>query len=115
MPYHLYLEEGTDIDTRINNLTNFYYWCATRLLTLDRQYAKESLNSIGASQAATERDRAQIALSYHCLTLTDIHWVKKDRPVPDPQDRRRLVRGPCGGLPDVLYAQAAPGRGRRHL
>ena len=28
-------------------------------------YAKEILNSIGASQSVTDRDRAQIALSYH--------------------------------------------------
>lgn len=79
MPYHLYLEdteENTDIDTLVNNITNFYYWCATRILTLDRQYAKAILNSIGASQAATDKDRAQIALSYHCLSLTDIYWVK---------------------------------------
>ena len=32
----------------VNNLTNFYFWCASRVLTLDRQYAKEILNSIGA-------------------------------------------------------------------
>lgn len=79
MPYHLYLEdteENTDIDTLVNNITNFYYWCATRILTLDRQYAKAILNSIGASQAVNDKDRAQIALSYHCLSLTDIYWVK---------------------------------------
>lgn len=78
LPYHLYLEEGEDIDTLVSNITNFYYWCATRILTLDRQYAKEILNSIGASQAETDRERAQIALSYHCLSLTDIYWVRKD-------------------------------------
>ena len=82
MPYHLYLEDtdtntNTDIDTLVNNITNFYYWCATRILTLDRQYAKEILNSIGAVQAVTDKDRAQIALSYHCLSLTDIYWVKE--------------------------------------
>lgn len=77
MPFNLYLEEGTDIDTLVNNITNFYYWCASRVLTLDRQYAKELLDSIGASQTRTDRDRARIALSYHCLTLTDIDWVKK--------------------------------------
>lgn len=80
MPYHLYLEDtdtNTDIDTLVNNVTNFYYWCATRILTLDRQYAKAILNSIGASQAVTDKDRAQIALSYHCLSLTDIYWVKE--------------------------------------
>lgn len=80
MPYDIYLEdtdEDTDIDTLINNITNFYYWCASRVLTLNRKYAKEILNSIGAAQAVTDRDRAQISLSYHCLSLTDIYWVRR--------------------------------------
>lgn len=73
MPYSLYLEpDADDIDTRIQNLDNFYHWCASRVLTLDREYAKEILNSIGAMQASTDKDRAKIALSYHCLSLTDI-------------------------------------------
>lgn len=79
MPYSLYLEETTaetDIDTLVNNVTNFYFWCASRILTLDRKYAKEILNSIGATQATTDKERAQIALSYHCLSLTDIFWVR---------------------------------------
>ena len=37
----------------------------------DCTYAKEILNSIGASQSVTDRERAQIALSYHCLPLLD--------------------------------------------
>lgn len=78
MPYDLYLEEAQDIDALVGNLTNFYHWCAGRVLTLDRQYAKEILNSIGVAQATTDRDRAGIALSYHCVSLTDIFWVKKD-------------------------------------
>ena len=78
MPYDLWFDEDNNIDTYVNNITNFNYWCANRVLTLDRQYAKEILNSIGASQGKTDRDRAQIALTYHCLTLTDIYWVKKD-------------------------------------
>lgn len=78
LPYNLYLEDtDTEIDTLVNNITNFYFWCASRVLTLDRIYAKEILNSIGATQAATDRDRAGIALAYHCLTLTDIFWVKQ--------------------------------------
>lgn len=78
MPYALYLEpDAEDIDTLVNNVTNFYYWCANRILTLDRTYAKEILNSIGAAQAVTDRERAQIALSYRCLSLTDIYWVRK--------------------------------------
>ncbi|HIY03321.1 MAG TPA: hypothetical protein IAA26_16010 [Candidatus Blautia faecipullorum] len=80
MPYDLYLEEeeaGFNIDTRLNNLNNFYHWCASRVLSLDRKYAKQILNSIGAAQAVTDRDRAGISLSYHCVSLTDVFWVKK--------------------------------------
>lgn len=78
LPYNLYLEEGEDdIDTLVNNISNFYYWCATRVLPLDRQYAKEILNSVGATQAVTDRDRAGISLAYRCLTLTDVFWVRK--------------------------------------
>lgn len=64
MPYNLYLEEEEDIDTLVNNITKFNYWCATRVLTLDRVYAKEILNSIGMTQAVTDKERANIALSY---------------------------------------------------
>ncbi len=79
MPYNLYLEEvtGDDIEIRVQNLDNFYFWCASRVLTLDREYAKEILNSIGASQGSTDRERASIALSYHCLSLMDIYWTRE--------------------------------------
>ena len=76
MPYNLYLEEDTDIDTLVNNITNFNYWCSSRVLTLDRKYAKEILNSIGMLQAVTDKERAQIALSYRCTSLTDVFWVR---------------------------------------
>ena len=81
MPYSLYLEETSpeDLDTRLNNLNNFYYWCSSRVLTLDRKYAKEILNSIGAKQATTDRDRAMIAISYHGLSLTDVYWIRLNR------------------------------------
>lgn len=77
LPYNLYLEDDDDISVRINNLSNFYYWCASRVLTLDRVYAKEVLNAIGATQAATDKERAKISLSYHCVTLTDVFWVRQ--------------------------------------
>ena len=76
MPYNLYLEKEDGLDARLSNLSNFYYWCSSRLLTLDRKYAKEIMNSIGAMQAVTDKDRALIAISYHCLSLTDVFWVK---------------------------------------
>ena len=80
LPFSIYLEdtaENDDLDIRMDNLTNFYYWCATRVLTLDRVYAKEILNSIGALQAQTDRDRAKIALSYHCLSLLIFSGVRE--------------------------------------
>lgn len=46
MPYHSYLEEAEDIDTFVNNVMNFNYWCATRVLPLDRKYAKELLKMV---------------------------------------------------------------------
>ena len=80
MPYNLYLDEDVqDLDTRLNNLANFNYWCASRVLSLDRKYAKEILNSLGMKQAVTDRDRAEIAISYHALSLTDVYWVKSYR------------------------------------
>lgn len=79
MPYNLYLEESDDIGTLVNNVTNFNYWCATRILTLDRKYAKEILNSIGMLQAVTDKERAKIALSYRCASLTDVFWVKLEK------------------------------------
>jgi len=77
MPYDLYFEEGCDLDTAINNLEVFYHWCACRVLSLDREYAKELFNSIGVRQAVTDRDRAMISLSYHCVSLTDVFWVRE--------------------------------------
>ncbi|MDO4324043.1 MAG: hypothetical protein Q4C61_16140 [Lachnospiraceae bacterium] len=79
MPYDLYLEkaEENDIDTMMNNLNNFYHWCASRVLSLDRKYAKAILNSIGVFQAVTDRDRASISLSYHCVSLTDVYWIRE--------------------------------------
>ncbi len=77
MPYNLYFDKSDDFDSRINNLNNFYYWCASRVLTLDRKYAKEILRVIGAKQAMTDKDRALIAVSYHGLTLTDVFWIRR--------------------------------------
>ena len=77
MPHSLYFEDVVELETAINNINNFYHWCATRLLSLDRKYAKEILNSIGAKQALTDMDRAEIALTYRCLSLRDVYWVRE--------------------------------------
>ena len=78
MPYDMYLEESNDFDDLVNNLANFYHWCASRVLSLDRTYAKEIMNSLGVSQAVTDQDRAQISLSYHCVSLNDVYWVRTE-------------------------------------
>lgn len=77
LPYDIYLEESDEFDDRINNLANFYHWCASRVLSLDRTYAKEIMNSLGVTQSVTDRDRAQISLSYHCVSLNDVYWVRR--------------------------------------
>ncbi len=78
MPYDLWFDtESDDLDSRVNNITNFHYWCASRVLTIDRKYAKEIFNSIGAAQNPTDRDRANVSLSYHCVSLTDVYWVRE--------------------------------------
>ena len=78
LPFNLYLEEGDDIDRRINNISSFSYWCASRLLTLDRTHAKAILNACGLKQATTDKDRMHIALKYRCLSLKDFFWVKQE-------------------------------------
>ena len=77
MPYDLWLENSEDVDTLIQNITNFHHWCASRVLTLDRQHAKAILNSAGLTQATTDKARAEIALTYRCLSLTDVFWVRQ--------------------------------------
>ncbi len=76
MPYNLCFEEQDDINTLADNITNFYSWCAARLLPSNRKYAKEILNSAGMTQVATNRERAETALTYHCASLTDVFWVR---------------------------------------
>lgn len=77
MPVDLYLEQGEDFDTCMNNLQNFFSWCSDRLLSLDRMYAKAILNACGLTQSNNIRSRAYAALQYHALTLTDFYWVQK--------------------------------------
>ena len=101
MPYNLCLEEAGDLDTRLNNLNNFYYWCSSRVLPPDRKYAKEILNSIGARQTATDRDRAAIAISYHGLSLTDVYWIKFNRENVSFADLSLFRHSLSGALADV--------------
>ena len=102
MPYNIWLDDADrELDTRLNNRENFYHWCASRVLTLDRRYAKEILASIGARQAVTDRDRAMIAISYHALSLTDVYWVKQDREPVSFSDLSLYRHSLSGAFADV--------------
>lgn len=76
IPFDLYIESGINAD-RFNNRITFDWWCAHRILTLDREYSKELLNSCGLKQSNTDKDKADIALQYMCLSLKDFYWVKE--------------------------------------
>ena len=78
LPYDLYLEESDEFDDRINNLNNIYHWGASRVLSLDRRYAKEILNSCCLSQATTDKDKFNVALKYNALSLRDCFWIKTE-------------------------------------
>ena len=59
MPYDLVLEESDDFDDRINNVTNFYYWCAS--------YTHSLSNAL-----------VDIALRGHQMTVTNAHLLAND-------------------------------------
>ena len=79
MPYNLYLEPevGEDIDLRTQNIENFYHWCSTRLLPEKREFSKEIWNSLVKKPPVNDKERALLAMSYLCLSLTDIYWIKR--------------------------------------
>ena len=77
IPFGMYLELGTDIDTLNNNRENFRYWTANRIIHMDRKFAKEIMNFYGFSQRMDDRTRSQIALFTRCLSLTDCYWIKE--------------------------------------
>ena len=110
MPYNLHLEkaEQRDLDARLNNLNSFYYWCSSRVLPQNRKYAKEVLNCIGAKQAATDRDRAAIAISYHGLSLTDVYWIKWNREKLSFADLSLFRHSLSGAFADVASRGRSP-------
>ena len=76
MPYDMYLEESNDFDSLENNLENFYYWCTSRMFPLNRTYADEIMQGLGVAGSLTNKERAQLAISYNCVSLNDVFWVR---------------------------------------
>lgn len=77
IPADIYLEEGEDFDTCINNKTNFDEWAGERILNLDRKYAHEILNKFGFPQSMRNSEKAQIAIQTRCLSINDCYWLKE--------------------------------------
>ncbi|MBU5305793.1 MULTISPECIES: hypothetical protein [Eubacterium] len=79
MPLNLSLSDfhGT-IKQRISNINSFDAWCAERVLSIDRRYAKRILNELGLTQSQSTEDKARISRLYRCLSLQDSYWVKKE-------------------------------------
>ena len=76
MPYDMYLEESSDFDSLENNLENFYYWCTSRMFPLNRTYANEIMQGLGITGVLTNKERAQLAISYNCVSFNDVYWVR---------------------------------------
>ena len=66
------------IADRLKNLTSFQDWCAGRTLMMSQKHAKSICNALAISQDISTENKANIALAYHCSTLQDAYWIKKN-------------------------------------
>lgn len=60
------------------NSDNFQHWCTERTLSMSAKHAKAIRTVLGLNQDNTDYTRSRIALSYHCLSLDDAYWTKKE-------------------------------------
>lgn len=97
MPFNLRLKETDDDENaQTENLNRFYYWCATRPLTLKRASARDFLFSHGLLQASTDAERAEITLACHGMCLMDVFWLRKPEDT-ESFDRINLFDQPLSG------------------
>lgn len=66
------------ISEYLANLNSFQEWCAGRVLMMSQKHAKKICNALALSQDMTTENKSKISLSYHCSTLNDSYWVKKE-------------------------------------
>lgn len=74
----LFNNEPKNISEYLANLNSFQEWCAGRVLMMSQKHAKKICNALALSQDMTTENKAKISLSYHCSTLNDSYWVKKE-------------------------------------
>lgn len=77
MPFDLELAVSDEFNTLVQNVHNFYHWCSSRFIDFERQHAAAMLNSATLTHGTTDKARAQNALTYHCLSMTDVYWVRE--------------------------------------
>lgn len=67
MPYNLYLDE-TD-NGPLNNLSNFYFWCTSRILPANRQHKDVILKSLNltSKKVCSNSTPVPLFISNRCL------------------------------------------------
>ena len=79
MPYNLHLTaECGSLQEKIANINAIHHWCADRVLSLDRCYAKQILNELGLPQSQNDSVKAKISLACRSISLQDCFWVKEE-------------------------------------
>ena len=98
IPYDLYLDDDRDFDTLINNMNNFYHWCASWVLSRDRKYAKElhlptgfeGFFDLEEAKAYAKQVNKPLFIDFtgktcaNCREMENYVWV-------DPQVKKRLT------------------------
>lgn len=70
------VSEEDDLFMHDTITTKWIEWCAGRVLSIDRHYAKKILNVLGLSQSQSPFEKAKISVSYRCVSLCDSYWVR---------------------------------------
>lgn len=77
MPLDMDIIEGSkEPESILHNLQEFDSWCAKRVLSLERKFAKRILNELGLSQSQSIEERAKIARAYRAVSLQDSYWLR---------------------------------------
>ena len=98
MPYNLYLTaESGSMQEKIANINAIHHWCADRVLSLDRRYAKQILNELGLPQSQNDSVKAKISLA--CRSISDRSQCASSAEYPHSAKSFSL---PCKYIPFVL-------------
>lgn len=71
------ISEPHTVKDAVKNIFAFQDWCSSRILMMSQKHAKKICNALAISQDLSTESKAKIALTYHCSTLNDNYWVRK--------------------------------------